>query len=352
MRAAKFTWAASTLAVLAIIAFLHLGRPFVLPIFLAAFLAMTVKPVMGWLGVIRIPAPVGAAVVLGCLVALAGFSFVRLSQPAVKWMNDAPVHLTQLRQRANSLFTFGPRLTEAATAVNNLVAAAPEKPPATKSVTLVEVKEPTHNNAWMAWTSTFLQSAVETIILAYLLLAAGDRPLQKLVHVMPTLRDKIRAVDISHEIQRGISDYLFTLSLINLALGLLVATGLYFLGVPNAMMWGVGAMLLNYIPYFGPFVGIVLVGVVGVLTFPMLGKGLLPGLWYLTLHLAETNLVSPFTLGRRLRLNPVMIFISLMFWTWLWGIPGAWLSMPILVATKVVCDRIPSLSNVAELISR
>jgi predicted PurR-regulated permease PerM len=185
----------------------------------------------------------------------------------------------------------------------------------------------------------------------YLLLASGDLFLQKLVRVMPTLRDKKRAVEISHEIQQNISNYLFSVTLINMGLGLAVSVGLYFVGVPNAAMWGVLVALLNFVPYFGPAAGVAMLAMVGLLTFDSLGRGLLVPAGYLGLHLLETNLITPVLLGRRFTLNPVVIFVSLIFWTWLWGVPGALLSVPILVSIKVVCDRIPAMSHVSELLS-
>jgi predicted PurR-regulated permease PerM len=169
---------------------------------------------------------------------------------------------------------------------------------------------------------------------------------------MPTLRDKKRAVEISHEIQQNISNYLFTVSLINLGLGLVVSGGLYFMGVPNAVMWGMFVAVLNFIPYFGPVAGIIVLAAVGLLTFDTLWQAALPPAWYLLLHTLEANLVTPALLGRRFTLNPVVIFVSLIFWTWLWGVPGALLSVPILVSVKVVCDRVPALSSVSEVLTR
>ena len=176
--------------------------------------------------------------------------------------------------------------------------------------------------------------------------------MQKLVHVLPTLHDKKRAVEISHGIQQNISNYLFSVSLINIGLGIVVSGGLCFIGVPNATMWGMLAAVLNFVPYFGPVVGVLLLATVGLLTFDTLWQGLLPAAWYLLLHLLEANLLTPVLLGRRFTLNPVVVFVSLMFWTWLWGVPGALLSVPILVSIKVICDRIPSRSQACELLTR
>jgi predicted PurR-regulated permease PerM len=188
--------------------------------------------------------------------------------------------------------------------------------------------------------------------LLYLLLASGDLFLHKLVHVMPTLREKKRAVEISHGIQQHISSYLFSVSLINLSMGIAVGGGLCFMGVPNAAMWGMLVAILNFVPYFGPVVGVILLAAVGLLTFDTPWQGFLPSAWYLLLHLLEANLVTPVLLGRRFTLNPVVVFVSLIFWTWLWGVPGALLSVPVLVSARVICDRFPALSSVSELLMR
>ena len=172
-------------------------------------------------------------------------------------MNEAPQHMTDLRQRVQKIFPRLARFNQAAAAVNNLGATEAEKKEEQKTAPTVEVKDsraPIHSN----WTGTFLAGLGETLVLLYLLLASGDLFLQKLVHVMPTLRDKKRAVEISHEIQQNISNYLFSVSLINLGLGMVVSCGLYFMGVPNAAMWGMFVAVLNFVPYFGPVAGIVL----------------------------------------------------------------------------------------------
>jgi predicted PurR-regulated permease PerM len=216
----------------------------------------------------------------------------------------------------------------------------------------VELKTSRVPGALINWTGTFLAGIGETLVLLYLLLASGDMFLQKLVRVMPTLHDKKSAVEISREIQQNISNYLFSVSLINLGLGLVVSGGLYFLHVPNAAMWGILVAVLNFVPYFGPVAGVFVLAAVGLLTFDTLWQALLPPTWYLLLHLLEANLLTPVLLGRRFTLNPVVIFVSLIFWTWLWGVPGALLSVPILASMKVICDRVPAMSSVSELLSQ
>jgi len=345
---AKATPVQIVMIVLGTIAFLYFARPVILPIFLACAAAMTLKPLIRWLSCCHIPPALSAAVVLCLLVSAIGIGFFELGRPALTWMNEAPQHMTELRQRVLKIFPRLTRFNKAAAAVNNLGATEDEQ----EKVTVVEVKTSRVPSTFINWTGTFLAGIGETLVLLYLLLASGDLFLQKLVHVMPTLHDKKSAVEISHEIQQNISNYLFSVSLVNIGLGIVVSGGLYFMGVPNAAMWGMLVAVLNFVPYFGPVAGVILLATVGLLTFDTLWKGLLPPAWYLMFHLLEANLITPVLLGRRFTLNPAVIFVSLIFWTWLWGVPGALLSVPILVSIKVVCDRVPTLSSVSELLTR
>jgi predicted PurR-regulated permease PerM len=349
---AKVTPLQSVMIVLGTVAFLYFARPVILPIFMACVGAITLRPLIRWFSWCHIPPALSAAVVLCVLVSVIGIGFFQLGRPALTWMNDAPQHMADLRQRVLKIFPRLARFSQAAVAVNNLGVTAAEKIEEQKKSPTVEVKDSRGSGTILNWTGTLLAGIMETLVLMYLLLASGDLFLQKLVHVMPTLRDKKRAVEISHEIQQNISNYLLTVSLINVGLGIIVSIGLYFMGVPNAAMWGMLVALLNFVPYFGPVVGIILLAIVGFLTFDTFWKAVLPVAWYFAFHLSEANIITPVLLGRRFTLNPVCIFVSLIFWMWLWGVPGALLSVPILVSIKVVCDRIPAMSQVSELLTR
>ena len=331
-------------------AFLYYARPVLLPVFLACFAAMVLKPVMRGLSLLRIPTVPSAAIVLALLVAAVVVGFFQLGRPAVTWVDNAPQHMAELRARVQKFYPNALRMTHAVAAVGDLSAVPDEKKDGLKKVPTVEINDQRGSTSILDWTGTFLAGLGEVLVLVYLLLASGDMFMHKLVRVMPTLQDKKLAVEISHEVQSNISKYLFAVTVINIALGAVVAAGLGVMGVPKAAMWGMLVAFLNFVPYFGPVAGVLLLAVVGALTFDTLGQGLMPAAWYLALHMLESNLVTPLLLGRRFTLNPVAIFISLMFWLWVWGIPGALLAVPILVSIKAICDGIPSASAVSELI--
>jgi predicted PurR-regulated permease PerM len=340
------------IAALGIIAFLYFGRPVILPVFLAWLAATTLRPLVSWLSRYLFPTAFSAAVVFSLLVGAIAVGFIEMERPATRWMNEAPARMTELRQRVQRIFTNAQHLSQATAAVSNLGATEAEKREDQRTTPMVQVKDEHGTTSLLNWTGTFLAGLGEVLVLTYLLLASGDLFLQKLVRVTPTLRGKIRAVEITREIQDSISNYLFSVTLINVSFGAAVGAGLFAVGVPNATMWGLLAALLNFVPYFGPIAGVVIISAVGLLSFDSPWRGLLPPLWYLALHLLEANFVTPILLGRRLTLNPVAVFVSLIFWTWLWGVSGALLSVPILVTIKVICDRLPAMSHFGEFIGR
>lgn len=336
--------------ILGVVALLYFGRPILLPIALAWALAMTLKPIVRWLGSKRVPRHLGAALVLGVVLAGVGFCFVEMGKPTVAWVQDAPEHVRQLRQRMQKIFSGVPKISQAFDAVASFGAseeAKDEEAPKT-----VAVKPDSHAGSVLSWTGTLLASIAETIVLLYLILATGDALPEKMVRVSQSYQEKRLIVDIVHELQRSISNYVFTVTLINLGAGLVAGLGFWAIGIPNPAMWGMAVAVLNFIPYMGPIAGIFCLGVVGILSFDTLTHGLMAAGWYLLIHAVESNFVTPILLGRRFTLNPVVIFVSLLFWTWLWGIPGAILSLPLLLSMKIVCERVPPMKPLAELLNR
>jgi len=305
------------------------------------------KPLVRWLQNCRVPAPLAAGLVVTLVVIVLGVGTMHLGRPAMEWLQSAPENVPRLKEKFRSILRPALRLSEAAANVSKLDSSEP----LTHKPQPVEVKDNSVTTTVFSWTGSLLAGIGETVALVFLLLAAGDVFLQKLVHAMPTLRDKRQAYDICHEIQQHISRYLFSVGLVNISFGFAVGLVLYWLGMPNAMMWGGVAALLNFVPYFGAVLGTIIVGLAGLFAFDTLGRALAPAGAYLVLHLIEANAVTPFVLGRRFTLNPVVIFVALIFCIWLWGVTGALLAVPLLVTLKVVCDRVSALATVGEFLS-
>jgi len=333
--------------VLSGIALAYFARSVVIPIVLAWFFSMMLKPPVRLLRQCRIPSPVGAALVVSLVVFALGYGAVHLGGPALDWLTAAPDNLPRLRQKFQHILRPAVTLSEAASTVGHLNTVPENQAPPQP----VEVKDNRVVSTVFNWTGSLLAGVGETVALMFLLLAFGEVFMHRVVRILPTLREKKQAVEISRQIHYHVSKYLFSVAVVNLCVGVVIGIGLTVLGMPNAMMWGGLAAVANFIPYFGPVAGVLLIGVGGLLAFDTLGQGLMPAGLYLVVHLVEANLITPVVLGRRFTLNPVIIFISLIFCTWLWGIVGALLAMPFLVTLKVVCDHVPALSSLGELLS-
>ena len=189
------------------------------------------------------------------------------------------------------------------------------------------------------------------LILTLFLLAWGDAMRTKLIHVLPSLSDKKRSLRVVTDIENEVSRYLLTIIAINAGVGLLVGLAMMIYGMPNPLLWAVAAFLLNFIPFIGTFAGQLVMFAVGLVTFPTLFQAALPALTYLLIGIIEGSFVTPSVLGRRLELNPVAILLALALTTWMWGLVGTVIGVPILVVIKVFSAHFPSLSNLAEFIT-
>lgn len=350
----QFIWlrasqvAVVTVGIFATVAVGYLARSVVLPVLAAAVISMALKPPVRWLRKCHLPTPLAAVLVLAVFVSLTGYAAWHLGRPAIAWVDSAPDSLARLKTKFRPLLGSAARLSAAASTVGNLgTADEPHKAPQK-----VEVADNHVATTVITWTGDVMSGLGKTIVLAFLLLAAGDFFMQKIVQMMPTLHNKKQAVEISRDVQQKISSYLFSVGLINIGAGVAVGLALFALGLPNAIMWGGVAALTNFIPYFGPIITIGAVGLAGLLAFDSITVGLLPALAYFVIHLVETNFITPYVLGRRFLLNPVVIFVALIFFAWLWGVAGALLAVPILTTFKAVCVRVPALEAVDDFLSK
>jgi predicted PurR-regulated permease PerM len=196
----------------------------------------------------------------------------------------------------------------------------------------------------IAGTRYAVAGSLETVLVLFFLLISGDTFLRRLVEILPRFKNKRQAVDISNQIETDISAYLFTITIMNVAVGVATGTAVALAGLGDPLLWGTVAFLLNFVPILGPLIGVVVFLMAGLLTIDALWLAFLPAALYLIIHLIEGETVTPMLLARRFTINPVLVIISLVFWYWMWGVPGAILATPLLAVTKIVCDRIQSLA--------
>jgi len=339
--------ALSGLFILACFYTLYFARDFFLPVVLAIVFNFLLAPVVRALKRFRIPEALSSAVVIIGMFAIVGVLAYELSGPLADWLEKAPELGTQLQAKMQPLRKPVEKVSNVGDQLEKLtnMKSASQKVPQR-----VELNQGSLLDTLFRGTSKLVFSLVVVIVLLYFLLASGDLFLSKLIHVLPTLSDKKKAVQIAREIEANISKYLLTIAVINAGIG--VGSGLIFwaLGVPNPALWGAVAGLLNFIPTVGALSVAALVTLVAALTFPSLGHALLVPAAFLGLTMTMGTFVSPLIMGRRLTLNPVVIFLGLSFWGWLWGIPGALLAVPMLAMFKIFCDHIEPLAPIGEFL--
>jgi len=279
------------------------------------------------------------------LIAAIGGTGYSLAAPAAEWVTRAPASMHRIEAKLKLLRRPVEQMSKTAERVEDMTNLGGD------NATQVEVKTGGLRAVIFGSTQSLVIGAALVLTLLFFLLADGDVFTGKLVKVLPRLRDKKLALSIAQETERSISTYLVATTAINVVLGILTGVAMYLIGLPNAFLWGVVGGLLNFVPYIGGMVAVIVLTLAGMATFEKTGAALLPGIIYFLLTNIE-SFVTPYILGRRLSLNPVVVFIAVLFWGWMWGIMGALLAVPIMATVKLVCDRIKSLSSLGEFLGK
>lgn len=353
--------ALAILAVIALIFVLDWAQTFVISLLLGILFAYTLNPLVSWLEFIKIPRVIGASMVMLAVVSMVLLSSYalrgqmqtivdqlpkaasKLSSAAIHWRHGQLGNMQKVQIAANEI--------EKAT---NQVAAtsAPNK----RATTYVVVEPPAFKLNTLLWTSstgvlTFIGQAIMVAFLTYFLLLSGDTFKRKLVRLAgPTLTRKKITVHILDDINNSIQNYMFMLLITNAMVGVLTWAVFTWLGLENAGAWAVAASLLHIIPYFGPAITAGVTGMAAFIQFDSVSSALQVAGASLLIATIIGTLVTTWMTGRFAKMNTAAVFISLLFWTWLWGVWGMLLSIPIIVIVRVVSQHIEQLHPVAELL--
>jgi predicted PurR-regulated permease PerM len=335
------------LAVLAVAYTLWAAQDLILPVLLAMFLALIGNPIIRMLQRMYVPRFLGALLVLALgisgTVLLAG----QLVQPAAEWIREVPREFGQLAPKLRSL---AKPMQDANRAAENIARAAGGE----SSSKPVQVVKTEVNDPYKALVTTprMLASVLAVVLLTFFFMVYGESLQRHAIALLPDRQKKRLTVEILHAIEIEMSRYVLTISIINALLGLAYAGCLYgLLGVPldDALLWGTMAAILNFAPYVGPLIGMVVMLAMGFLTYHP-WQSLLPAAIYLGLHTLEGQLVTPIVLGKRMALSPLLLILALMVFGWLWGILGLLLAVPLLVCVKIVLSRVGGLEGWARLL--
>ncbi|GGK51994.1 AI-2E family transporter [Salinarimonas ramus] len=316
---------------------LYFTQDLLLPLALAVLATLTLSPIVRTLDRRGVPSWATAPLMVVALVGTLGLGAYTLSFPLSDWLSRAPEIGYEIERELRSLRTSFEAVEQASQRVDEL--AAGDREPGVEEVV---VREPSLLTTASSGLLRVFVIVVVAALLAAFLLAAGDRIYERMVHVLPTFHDKRTAVEIVRAIERSISRYLLTITLINIGLGIVVGAVLWLVGMPTPILFGAMATVLNFLPYLGAIVGVMITAAVSVVTFDGFWTTLAPPLVYFACTSMEGNVVTPLILGRRLELNAIAILVGVAAMGWLWGPVGVFLAVPILVIVKTVCDHLPS----------
>jgi predicted PurR-regulated permease PerM len=314
----------------------YFARDMFLPIMIGVLVALTLSPLVRGLARFGVPTGLSAVVLIFGAAALVGLGAYLLSGPVADMFADLPRLGREVRVKLDGLLDTLKAAQDATEGVEEL---ATQGEPTQK----VAIEQPGLLSLAAGTVASFLALTAAGLVLAMFLLASGTLFYEKLVAALPTFSDKRRAVKTARDVEQQISRYFLTITLINAGLGVCIGVALTVIGFQNAILWGVLAFCLNFLPFVGALIGAAGVAAFGLIAAETLFAGLLPAAIYLSLTALEGQFLTPAILGKRLKLNTVSVFLTVLIWGWLWGIPGALMAVPFLVMVKVICDSVDSL---------
>jgi predicted PurR-regulated permease PerM len=351
----------AVLALLACIYTLQWASAVFIPLLLGVMLSYALSPVVERLQRWHVPRAAGAAALLLGLVAGLGSVSYSLSDDAGALADSLPEAAQKLREAVQS-----PRgapessIDKMQRAAAKIEQAAEEgvakAPPAAKGVTRVQIERPRFNIRDYLWSSTLglvglVGQAMVVLFVAFFLMTAGDSFRRKMVKLAgPTFSKKKITIQMLDEITEQIHHYLMIQAFTSVLVGVATWLSMWWIGLQHAAVWGIVAAVLNLVPYLGAVATVSGLSLVGFLQFGTLEMALLIAGISLFINTLEGNLLTPWLTGRASRMNPVVIFVGVLAWGWLWGIWGLLLGPPLLMALKSVCDRVEDLKPIGELL--
>ena len=316
--------------VLLLIAALELGRPLLLPTVSAVVIGMILGPLSSRALRYGVPTIVSAIVLWLLVVAVFYGIVVLLSAPVVEWVGKGPEIARNVREKLHVL----DRPMAALDDLRNAVFPSSNNESDVK-INFLTVLQPA---------LTFVTPAIGQLIVFFGVLFFFLLGRLQLRHVLVVFFDsrtsRLRMLRILNDVEHNLTSYLSVVTVINLGVGLCAGVIAYLVGLPNPVAWAVLAFLLNFLPYIGALIMELVLFLVGLVTFPTLSHAVIAPLIYLALSTLEGHFITPAIMGNRLTLNPLTVFLALVFWSWLWGPIGTFLAVPLLIIGLVAIHHL------------
>jgi len=326
---------AAILAVLGI-AGLQFASSLLVPIVVAVLLTLLLNPLVRSMCRYGVAEPVAAGIIVFGTVILIAASVVVLAGPATEWLRQAPATMHRVEGKLRAIEPVS-TIQATASSLANLAGIGSADSAAATIQVVPSAPGPLQK---VGWTTAHVVGGILTVVfLTFFLLASGSMFRRKIAYLFPGGSQRTRIKRALFEIEQQMSRYLLINTLISIGFGLATWALLAALGVPNPVLWGAVAGVLNFIPYLGAIVTVVLIGIVTIATFDGTQQTVLACGGFLLIDLVKGHFVSPMVLGRRMPLNTVAVLLALLFWGWVWGIMGVIIAVPVTVMIQVICSH-------------
>ena len=313
---------------------LRAGAEFFLPVTAALVIAIALVPLLEWFERRGLPSALSAVICVLLFLGVANVAVAAIVLPATEWVRLLPERIGRIRETLDPVFDVYGRLDQF---LNDVVREFASNPARNSRTVTVETP-----NSMLDLIATSAPHALIQMFFALLVifffLAGWTRMRKRTITTRASFDGAMATARVIQQVVDATSTYLGTITVVNVAMGLVVALILYFLHMPTPLMWGGIVAVLNYIPYLGPIASLLLLGLGGLMAFADPWYAMLPMLSFGAIHLMEANFITPTLVGRRLTINPLLILVALSFWGWVWGTTGALLAVPLLIILKTILD--------------
>ena len=329
------------LFVISLMSALYFAKSIFIPIFMATLIAFLLSPIVKLMSRYFIPRALGSALLIIVATTVISFLINYLSEPMGTWVERLPQAIGQIEEKL-SPFRESIETVQKTTETVEKIASVSGSGQEEKAVV---TQGPNIFYTLLDGTQELLISSLSFIVLLYFMLGFGHSLTDKIGSFFGDQSIKSKVLRVSEKVQGKVSRYLLLITTINVVLGAAAAMAMWLTGMPNPLLWGVSTALFNFIPYLGPAMNLFIVAMVSLLTFDSLTQSLIPPALILMLNLLEGQFVQPLFVGKLFTINPVVIFLFVLVWGWMWGIAGMFMAVPLLVIAKIILDEKKEFSN-------
>lgn len=303
------------------------------PIVAAVLLAFVFLPLQRLLLKLRVPNYASAFVIILMLMGGASWLGSALAGPLASWTAQIPETFPDLKDKLRFLTRPVEKTKALVSQAEDITATGPH-------VTPVAIQGNRLFDKVVNGTSAAVGEVLTTLLILFFLLGSGEVFMRRLTETLPSYHDKRQLIAILHEIESDVSRYLVTVSFMNILVGAAAGLIMLYFGLDDPVPWALVAFIFNYLTIIGPFMIFLAFLFMGLLKIGVVWAGFVPAALFLGVHILEADLVTPRLLARRFTINPLVVILWLLFWYWMWGFAGAFLSVPMIVVAKIICSRV------------